>query len=145
MDVLSPEQRSYNMSRIRGRDTKPEFVVRKWLWANGYRYRLYRKDLPSRPDIVLPRYRTAVFIDGCFWHHHQNCHYATIPATRTEWWIEKFRKTAERDRNAVQKLENAGWKVITIWECEIKNGQYEQILRNWFCKTETEAYNLVMH
>lgn len=134
MDVLSPEQRSYNMSRIRGKNTKPEIVVRKWLWANGYRYRLYRKDLPGRPDIVLPRYRTAVLINGCFWHHHQNCHYATIPATRTEWWTEKFRKTAERDRDAVQKLESAGWNVITIWECEIKNGQYEQILRNWFCK-----------
>ena len=139
MDVHSPEQRSYNMSRIRGKDTKPEIIVRKWLWANGYRYRLYRKDLPGRPDIVISRYKTVVFINGCFWHHHDGCHYATIPATRPEWWTEKFLKTAERDRNAVQKLENAGWNVVTIWECEIRSGQYEQILIDRLIKTKPKT------
>lgn len=139
MDVHSPEQRSFNMSRIRSTDTKPEIIVRKWLWAKGYRYRLYRKDLPGRPDIVISRYKTAVFINGCFWHHHEGCHYATIPATRTEWWTEKFLKTAERDRNAVQKLENAGWNVVTVWECEIRSGRFEEILMDRLLKTEPKT------
>lgn len=122
MDVHSPETRSFNMSKIRGKDTKPEIIVRKWLWTHGFRYRLHRKDLPGNPDIVLPKYNTVIFVHGCFWHRHKNCRYATTPKTRKNFWMEKFEGNIQRDKKNQAKLRKLGWKVIVIWECELFKG-----------------------
>jgi len=119
-DVHSKEIRSYNMSRIKGKNTKPEMLVRKFLFANGFRYRLNVKSLPGKPDIVLPKYKTVIFINGCFWHGHEGCRYFVIPKTRTEWWLKKITDTKKRDQIAEIELEKLGWKVIVIWECELK-------------------------
>ena len=108
------------MSRIKGKNTLPEMLVRKFLFASGYRYRLNVKTLPGKPDIVLPKYKTVIFINGCFWHGHEGCRYFVIPKTRTEWWIEKITGTQKRDREAENQLNELGWKVIVIWECELK-------------------------
>ncbi len=124
MDVHSPEQRTFNMSRIRGRNTKPELLVRKWLWGNGYRYRLHSRDLPGKPDIVFKSRNEAIFVHGCFWHRH-DCRYATMPSTRQDFWIEKFRLNVERDRKNIQLLHEQGWKVLVLWECEIRNWHEE--------------------
>ena len=115
-DVLTPIQRSFNMSRIRGKDTKPEMLLRRGLHARGLRFRLHRKDLPGRPDIVLARYRAAIFVHGCFWHNH-GCPLCTVPTTRAEFWIQKLQANRERDRIALATLADAGWRVLTIWEC----------------------------
>ncbi len=117
-DKLSPEARSANMARIRGRDTGPEIAVRKALHAAGFRFRLHRRDLPGKPDIVLPKHRTAVFVHGCFWHRHEGCRNATSPGTRTEFWQAKFAANVARDARNTAALEAAGWKVVVIWECE---------------------------
>ena len=124
-DVHSTEIRSYNMSRIKGKNTKPELLVRKFLFANGFRYRLNVKDLPGKPDIVLPKYKTVIFINGCFWHGHKGCRYFVLPKTRTEWWLQKIKGTWQRDKEAEIKLNVLGWKVIVIWECELKKNKYE--------------------
>ena len=121
-DVHSKETRSYNMSRIKAKDTKPEMLVRKFLFANGFRYRLNAKNLPGKPDIVLPKYKTIIFVNGCFWHGHENCKYFTIPKTRTEWWKDKIEKNIQNDLKSKHKLEEAGWQVITIFECSLKPG-----------------------
>jgi DNA mismatch endonuclease (patch repair protein) len=107
------------MSQIHSKDTRPELIVRKWLWHHGYRYRLYRKDLPGKPDIVLPKYNTVIFVHGCFWHRH-NCKYASTPATRKDFWKEKLDGNVKRDRENIQKLEENNWRILVIWECEIK-------------------------
>jgi len=120
MDVHDPETRSYNMSRIKGKDTKPELLVRKFLFAQGFRYRINVKDLPGKPDIVLPKYKTVVFVNGCFWHGHKGCRYFVLPKTRTEWWLQKIKETQRRDKEKEIQLNVAGWKVITVWECELK-------------------------
>jgi len=121
MDVHTPEQRSRNMSAIRGGDTKPEMRVRSLLHALGYRFRLHRKDLPGKPDIVLPKYRTVIFVHGCFWHCH-DCRYGNVvPATRSEFWTAKRAGNVARDRRKREQLESAGWRVETVWECETKN------------------------
>lgn len=116
------------MSRIRSKDTVPELIVRKWLFANGYRFRLHRKDLPGKPDIVLPKYRTAIFINGCFWHHHENCRYGYMPKSNLEYWENKFRKNKERDEKNFTALTALSWRVLIIWECQIKNGTFEAVL-----------------
>lgn len=120
MDVHEPEVRSYNMSRIKGKDTKPEMLVRKFLFAQGFRYRLHVKKLPGKPDIVLPKYKTVIFIHGCFWHGHKGCRYFVVPKTRTEWWINKIERNKQNDKIAIKALKKAQWDVITIWECELK-------------------------
>jgi DNA mismatch endonuclease (patch repair protein) len=120
MDVHPSATRCYNMSRIRAKDTKPEMLVRRYLHAQGYRYRLHVKELPGKPDIVLPKYRTVIFIHGCFWHGHEGCKYYVVPKTRTEWWLEKIGRNRENDKKAVTTLKKAGWKVIVIWECRLK-------------------------
>ena len=127
-DVHDKKTRSYNMSRIKGKNTKPEMQVRKFLFANGYRYRLNVKTLPGKPDIVLPRYRTVIFINGCFWHGHEGCRYFVIPKTRTEWWVEKITGTQKRDRKAETQLKELGWKVSVIWECELKKDSLNKTL-----------------
>ena len=108
------------MARIKGKNTKPELVVRRTLHALGYRFRLHRGDLPGRPDIVLPRYKTAIFVHGCFWHRHPNCSKATMPKTRREFWQNKFETNILRDRRNTEALQNAGWQVLIVWECETK-------------------------
>ena len=119
-DVHDKATRSYNMSQIKGKNTKPEMLVRKFLHAHGFRYRLHVKDLPGKPDIVLPKYKTVIFIHGCFWHKHENCKYFVVPKTRTEWWMNKINGNVDNDNKAIGLLNNQGWKVITIWECELK-------------------------
>jgi DNA mismatch endonuclease (patch repair protein) len=119
-DVHDEKTRSYNMSRIRGKDTKPEILVRKFLFAKGFRYKLHDKTLPSKPDIVLPKYKTVVFIHGCFWHGHDECRHFVIPKTRTEWWIAKINRNKQLDIENVSKLRKLGWKVIIIFECRLK-------------------------
>lgn len=108
------------MSRIRSRDTKPEVVVRSLLHSMGYRFRLHRRDLPGRPDIVLPKYKTVVFVHGCFWHRHADCRYAYNPKSRIDFWGEKFKENVGRDQRQTDELRRLGWTVITIWECETK-------------------------
>ena len=120
-DVHDKATRSYNMSRIRNKDTKPEILVRKFLFANGFRYRLNYKKLPGKPDIVLAKYKTVIFVNGCFWHGHENCKYFKLPATRTEWWKEKIEGNIKNDRIKHELLIEAGYKVMVIWGCEIKN------------------------
>ena len=114
------EQRSRNMSAIKSKNTKPEIFVRKLLHSKGYRFRLHKKDLPGSPDIVLPKYKTVIFVHGCFWHRHQNCKYASNPKTRREFWEKKFKENIERDKKTQEKLKNLGWKTKIVWECEIK-------------------------
>ena len=128
-DVHTPIQRSYNMSRIRSTNTKPEMLVRKFLFANGYRYRLHDKKLPGKPDIVLPKYRTVIFIHGCFWHGHHNCKYYKVPKTRTDWWLNKINTNKANDTKAVKALKKEGWKIITVWECDLKAVKVEKTLQ----------------
>lgn len=124
-DRISPEHRSWNMSRIKGKDTKIEVQVRSWLFSKGFRFRKNDKRYPGKPDIVLPKYKTAIFINGCFWHRHEGCKYATTPKTRTEFWLEKFKRNVANDKRHVQQLEELGWKVITVWECQLKKQTFE--------------------
>lgn len=119
-DVHTPEQRSYNMSRIRNKNTKPEELVRKYLFSQGFRYRKNVARLPGKPDIVLPKYKTVIFVNGCFWHGHNGCQYFVWPKNNAEFWKTKIEENIRRDKIAVEKLEQMGWKVVVIWECELK-------------------------
>ena len=119
------EQRSRNMSAIKSKNTKPEIKVRKVLHSMGYRFRLHRKDLPGSPDIVLPKYKTVIFVHGCFWHRHQNCKYASTPKTRQEFWNKKFNENINRDKINQENLSSKGWKIIIVWECEIKDKDFD--------------------
>ena len=119
MDVHSPERRSFNMSRIKGKNTRPEMLVRRWLWANGYRYRLHRKDLPGKPDIVFAGRKKTIFIHGCFWHKHE-CSYFKWPQTNAEFWRKKINESVTRDQKNYVDLIGGGWSYIIIWECELK-------------------------
>ena len=119
------EQRSRNMSAIKSKNTKPEIAVRKLLHAMGFRFRLHRKDLPGSPDIVLPKYKTVIFVHGCFWHRHENCKYASTPKTRQEFWNKKFNENINRDKINQENLSSKGWKIIIVWECEIKDKDFD--------------------
>ena len=137
MDKLSPEQRHKNMAAIRGKDTKPEMIVRKGLWRMGFRYRLNHKRLPGHPDLVLKKYRTCIFVNGCFWHGHnvdistfENTDCCKIPKTNREFWIEKIRRNKERDIEEQKRLAEMGWHCITIWECELKPSKREATLKS---------------
>lgn len=127
-EKLTKEQRSWNMSRVRSVDTNPEKIVRSWLHLNGWRFRLHDKTLPGSPDIVMKKYGTVIFIHGCFWHSHQGCRRATIPKTNREFWEKKLKGNVERDKKAREQLSQMGWKVIVIWECEIKNGKFREVI-----------------
>ncbi len=130
MDKITPEQRHYTMSRIRGKDTKPEILVRQYLFAEGFRFRKNDKRYPGHPDIVLPKYRTMVFVNGCFWHGHEGCKYYTVPKSNTEFWISKIKRNQERDRNDIEQLESKGWNVITVWECQLEKKVREETLKD---------------
>ncbi len=129
-DVHDKITRSYNMSQIKGKDTKPEMVVRKYIFSKGFRFRLHDKRLPGKPDIVLPRLKVVVFIHGCFWHGHENCRYFVVPKTRTDWWLKKIERNKNIDYENELKLKNEGWKVYTIFECELKSNVREKTLDN---------------
>jgi DNA mismatch endonuclease (patch repair protein) len=118
IDKLSRERRSWNMSRIKGRDTAPERVVRSLLHRMGYRFRLHSRDLPGRPDVVLPKHSTVILVHGCFWHRHRGCKNCTTPTSNREFWIRKLEGNAERDRQRARELGQLGWRVVRIWECE---------------------------
>lgn len=127
-DVHTPEQRSYNMSRIRSKDTKPEELVRKFLFSQGFRYRKNDAKLPGKPDIVLPKYRTAIFINGCFWHGHEGCRYFVWPKNNAEFWKKKINENIHRDERNYTLLREQGWRVIEVWECELKSTAREKRL-----------------
>jgi DNA mismatch endonuclease (patch repair protein) len=114
------------MSQIKGKNTKPEILVRKFLFSNGFRYRLHVKKLPGKPDIVFRKFRKVLFIHGCYWHGHENCKYFVPPKSRTEWWLNKINGNKEKDKENEELLKNMGWKVIVIWECELKPGKREK-------------------
>ena len=116
------------MSRIKGKNTKPELLVRKFLHAHGFRYRLHVKDLPRKPDIVMPKYKTVIFVHGCFWHGHDNCKKAPTPKSNTNWWIEKITRNKVKDEKAMLELKYDGWNVIILWQCELNNSNWEQHL-----------------
>lgn len=122
---ISKEQRSWNMSRIRNRDTRPELKLRSMLHRVGFRFRLHNRNLPGKPDIILKKYRTVIFVHGCYWHRHEGCANATTPGTRTEFWQAKFDSNVRRDRQVRVKLEAMGWRVIVVWECELEGGKDE--------------------
>jgi DNA mismatch endonuclease (patch repair protein) len=121
MDKLTAERRSWNMSRIKGRNTVPEKRVRSLLHRLGFRFSLHIKDLPGHPDILLRRHETAIFVHGCFWHRHAGCKNSVLPKTREEFWAAKLDGNVKRDRRSATALRRQGWKVLTIWECEIEN------------------------
>jgi DNA mismatch endonuclease (patch repair protein) len=129
-DVHSPETRSFNMSRIRGKHTKPELLVRTFLHHQGFRYRLHNKHLPGKPDIVLKKFNSAIFIHGCFWHGHDGCKFFKIPQTRSQWWKEKIYGNKSRDEKNIKELADSRWKVIIIWECELLPDNIDSTLKN---------------
>ncbi|WP_319506045.1 very short patch repair endonuclease [uncultured Methanolobus sp.] len=129
VDVHSRKQRSYNMSQIKGKDTKPEMIVRKWLWNNRYRYRLHQKNLPGKPDIVFPGKKKAIFVNGCFWHKH-DCKYFKWPKSNTEFWNQKIEGNVKKDAENYSKLVSQGWKYLVIWECELKRADLTPL---WNC------------
>ena len=126
-DVHDAATRSYNMSKISGSDTRPEIIVRKLLFSNGFRYRKNVKTLPGTPDIVLPKYKAVVFVNGCFWHKHDNCRYFVWPKNNAEYWYSKIMNNVIRDRNNYALLEKEGWRVILVWECEIKQKSLQDL------------------
>ena len=123
---MTPEQRFICMSHNRAKDTGPEMLLRHSLWCRGFRYRLNAKDLPGSPDIVLPKYRTSIFVHGCFWHGHKDCKYYTVPKTNTDFWVAKVARNKERDQEVWRKLEAKGWYVIIVWECQLKKGKLDE-------------------
>lgn len=127
-DVHDKKTRSYNMSQIKCRDTKPEQIVRKFIFKNGFRYKKNVINLPGKPDIVLPKYKTIIFVHGCFWHGHKNCQYASIPKTKTEWWLNKIGKNKLNDAKHFKALKKLGWQVFIIWECNIKKNNQTYLL-----------------
>lgn len=133
-DVHTAAQRSYNMSQIRGENTRPEMLVRSFLHKNGYRYRLHVKNLPGKPDIVLPRHQTVIFVHGCFWHAHAKCHYFKMPQTRRLWWESKLNKNKDNDRKVIRLLKGDGWKVIILWECTLKPAKVKRTLAKLLAK-----------
>ena len=128
-DIYSKEKRSALMAKVRAKNTRPERTVRSWLHRQGYRFRLHRQDLPGKPDIVLPKYQAVIFVHGCFWHRHQGCRKASTPTTNASMWAEKFRQNIDRDQRKQQELEQLGWRVIVLWQCEIMDGTFVAKIR----------------
>lgn len=130
IDIVDPATRSRMMAAIKGKDTRPEVALRKALHALGLRFRLHNKRLPGRPDIVLPKWKTAIFVHGCFWHRHPGCRYATSPATRAEFWTEKFAANVARDQRVQDALSGSGWRVRLVWECELRSNGAAEVASN---------------
>ena len=126
------------MSRIKGKDTAPEMLVRRYLHSLGYRYTLHNKKLPGKPDIVLPKYKTVIFVNGCFWHGHENCKYYVVPKTRTDWWQNKIEGNKKNDEKTQKILKKEGWKIINIWGCDLKKLKLEKTLKKLSIKLETQ-------
>jgi len=142
-DVHTPSTRSYNMSRIRGKDTKPEMLVRQYLHARGLRYRLHTKELLGKPDLVFSGLRTVIFVHGCFWHRHGGCRYFVVPKTRTDFWLNKIGRNVVNDERQQEELRNQGWRVLVVWECELRPPQRERTLeRLFYSLTAPEADEL---
>lgn len=139
-DVHTPATRSYNMSQIKGKNTKPEMLVRQYLHAQGLRYRLHDKKLPGKPDMVFAKYKTVVFVHGCFWHQHKGCRYFVVPKTRTEFWLNKIGRNVANDERQQIELAAAGWKVLTVWECELKSAVRERTLSELFLAIIGQAH-----
>ncbi|RUR14027.1 very short patch repair endonuclease [Legionella septentrionalis] len=129
-DSLTPEERSRNMAAIKGKNTRPEIAVRSYLHKEGFRYRLHKKDLPGKPDIVLKKYNTVLFINGCFWHRHKDCRYAYTPKSNLKFWQNKFDKNVENDLKKHEHLKKLGWNVVVIWECQIKKQGWQKWLKD---------------
>ena len=130
MDKLTKEQRHRCMAAIHSRDTKPELLVRKYLFARGFRYRLNHPRLPGKPDIVLRKYRSVIFVNGCFWHGHEGCRFYVLPKSNTDFWAAKIERNRRRDREEQQRLAGMGWHCITVWECQLRPARREQTLRS---------------
>jgi DNA mismatch endonuclease (patch repair protein) len=128
MDIWSKEKRSQVMSKIRSKNTKPERILRSALHLRGYRFRIHKKDLPGKPDIVLPKYNTVIFVHGCFWHYHKDCREGRIPDTNSKFWKEKLSKNIERDKKHQQQCIELGWKTIVVWECELETHLTETLV-----------------
>lgn len=142
MDRISAEQRHLTMSRIRGKDTKPEIIVRQYLFSEGFRFRKNDKRYPGHPDVVLPKYRTMVFVNGCFWHGHENCKYYVVPKSNTEFWTAKIKRNRERDKADFEALTLKGWNVITIWECQLDRPVREGTLSQLVAELRTREKSL---
>jgi len=141
-DTFSPRARKRVMSRITSKNTRPEIDVRKYLYSKGLRYRLHRKNLPGKPDIVISRIKSVIFVNGCFWHHHDGCKRSNWPKSNKDYWIPKIERNIVRDRDNIVRLSSLGWKSITVWECETKNldvhGQLQRVIQEYFDKDENE-------
>ena len=149
MDILSKDQRHKNMAAIHSANTKPEMIVRKYLFSHGFRYRLNDPRLPGRPDIVLRKYHTCIFVNGCFWHGHKGCKYYVIPKSNTEFWTNKINRNIARDERVQKELAQMGWHCITIWECDLKPQKREQTLisldytlNHIYLKDHTVSYSI---
>ncbi|HWY37054.1 MAG TPA: very short patch repair endonuclease [Bacteroidia bacterium] len=144
-DVHTNRVRSYNMSMIRSKDTKPELIIRRFLFTNGFRFRLHVRILPGKPDVVLRKLKTAIFVHGCFWHGHEGCKYFVVPKTRTDWWLAKIKGNISNDAKKKEKLKEIGWNVITIWECSLRFDKRDNTLNallNQLCKLKNEFKEL---
>ena len=128
MDRFSPDKRHEVMSRIRGKDTKPEMIVRRFLFSQGFRFRLHYRKLPGHPDIVLPKYKAVIFVHGCFWHRHENCRHFRLPQSNVEYWENKIAGNVERDLRDANRIADMGWKVIVVWECELERKTRDEVL-----------------
>ncbi len=142
MDVHTPQKRSFNMSRIRGKDTKPEILLRKLLWSNGFRYRLNRKDLPGKPDIAFPGLRKVIFVHGCFWHRHSCKNGKNSPATNAAFWRSKFERNIKRDRDVRKALRKIGWNVLIVWECQTTYHNKQRLIKK-LCKYLKETQTII--
>ena len=143
MDNHTKEIRSYNMSQIKSKNTKQEETVCKYLFYCGFRYRKNDKRYPGKPDIVLPKYKTVIFVNGCFWHKHEGCRYFVVPKSNTEFWMNKISRNVERDADNTKKLIDMGWKVVTVWECELKKEKREETLKELELKIKSTTSELV--
>jgi len=138
MDVHDKQTRSYNMSQIKSKNTKPEEMVCKYLFSHGFRYRKNDKRYPGKPDIVLPKYKTVIFVNGCFWHKHEDCRYFVVPKSNTEFWMNKINRNVERDADNISKLSEMGWNVIVVWECELKKDKRDNTLSGLILEIERQ-------